>query len=277
VARSADWVRLEYENQKPLQTLVGPLVLPGGAFAVSPAQAIVAEGGSALFTAHAGGAQKIYWVLKRDGREAVVAVDRFSFSFDAGRVKGDATATLQCRAVFPDGVKTRDIPIVIREAIPEPLFTLKAPTAWDGRATVEVVPQITNLAAMRAAGAGDVKVEWHVAPFATILEAAPGKLILKRAQNSGRLVVTATMSNGGEPSTQSATIDVTEPVGDPWVMRAPEKDEKPEEGQFYARDDRNEGTLFYHGTLTEAADSVFLKLYAGDKLVKRKARRFPSS
>ncbi len=29
VARSADWVRLEYENQKPLQTLVGPLVQPG--------------------------------------------------------------------------------------------------------------------------------------------------------------------------------------------------------------------------------------------------------
>ena len=29
VARSADWVKLQYENQKPLQTLVGPLVQPG--------------------------------------------------------------------------------------------------------------------------------------------------------------------------------------------------------------------------------------------------------
>ena len=29
VARSADWVRLQYENQKPLQTLVGPLVPAG--------------------------------------------------------------------------------------------------------------------------------------------------------------------------------------------------------------------------------------------------------
>jgi hypothetical protein len=268
VARSADWVRLEFENQKPLQTLVGPLVLPGGAFAVSPAQATVAEGGSAVFTAQAGGAQKIYWVLKRDGREAVAAVDRFSFTFEAGRVKGDATAMLQCRAVFPDGVKTRDIPIVIREAIPEPLFTLKAPAAWDGRATVEVVPQITNLAAMRAAGAGEVKVDWQVAPFATIQEAVAGKLLLKRAQNSGRLVITATMSNGGEPSTQSATIEVAEPARDPWVTRVPEKAEKPEEGQFYARDDRNEGTLFYQGALTEPADSVFLKLYAGEKLVK---------
>ena len=38
VARSADWVKLEYENQKPLQTLVGPLVQPGNAFSVSPAR-----------------------------------------------------------------------------------------------------------------------------------------------------------------------------------------------------------------------------------------------
>ena len=35
VTRSADWVKLEYENQKPLQSVVGPLVQPGGDFAVS--------------------------------------------------------------------------------------------------------------------------------------------------------------------------------------------------------------------------------------------------
>ena len=36
VARSADWIKLQYENQKPLQTLVGPLVQPGNDFSVSP-------------------------------------------------------------------------------------------------------------------------------------------------------------------------------------------------------------------------------------------------
>ncbi|MCX6872861.1 MAG: DUF2341 domain-containing protein [Verrucomicrobia bacterium] len=44
------------------------------------------------------------------------------------------------------------------------------------------------------------------------------------------------------------------------------KDEKPVDHQFFARDDRNEGTLFYNGTLTNAVDYVFLKLYADDKL-----------
>ncbi|MEI6534945.1 MAG: sialate O-acetylesterase, partial [Verrucomicrobiaceae bacterium] len=46
-----------------------------------------------------------------------------------------------------------------------------------------------------------------------------------------------------------------------------------EEGQFYTRDDKNEGTLFYNGTITEGADSVFLKLYADDKLVKTETGR----
>lgn len=265
VVRSADWVRLQYENQKPQQTLVGPLVQPGNAFAVSQEKVVVEEGKHVTFTAQAGGAQKLYWVLKRDGREAVVATDRFAFTFEAGRVTGNATASLQFKAVYPDGMKTKDIAIVVKEAIPEPVFTLKAPAAWDGRVTIEIVPQIANLPSMQAKGAGELKVEWNAGPFAVIKEAVTGKLLLLRAQNSGKLTVTATISNGGKPATQSVIIAVTEPQRDPWVARTPAKDEKPEEGQFYARDDRNEGTLSYNGTLTDAADTVFLKVFADDR------------
>ncbi len=268
VARSADWVRLTYENQKPMQTLVGPVVQAGAAFSVSSAAGTVMEGKSATVTAQAGGALKVYWVLKRDGRESVVAVDRFSYTFDAGRVVGDANATLQFRAVFPSGVKTKDIAITVKEDIAEPVFTLKAPAGWDGRMAIEIVPVVANLAAMQAKGAGDLKIEWKVAGIATIKEIVPGKLLLKRAQNSGAMTVTATVSNGGAPTTQTVAIAVTEPKSDPWIARTPDKDEKPADGQFFARDDKGEGTLFYNGTLTEAADSVFLKVYADDKLTK---------
>ncbi|MEJ6644603.1 MAG: DUF2341 domain-containing protein [Akkermansiaceae bacterium] len=268
VTRSADWVKLEHENQKAQQTLVGPVVQPGNAFAVSPATATVAEGKSVTFTAKAGGALKVYWILKRGGEETVAAVDRFSFVFDAGRVSGDSQATLQCKAVYPDGVKTKDIPITVKETIPDPVFTLTAPAAWDGRATIEAVPQVTNLSAMKAAGVGELKTEWSVGPFAIIKEIAPDKLILKRAQNSGKLTVTATISNGGKAVTQSAVIATTEPKHDAWIAHTSEKDEKPVEGQFYAREENGEGTLFYNGTLAEAAGSVFLKLYADGKLVK---------
>ena len=271
VARSADWVRLEYENQKPLQTLTGPVVQPGDAFSVSPALALamVMEGKSATFSAQAGGAQKVYWILKRDGRETIVATDRFNFTFDAGRVTGDQSATLQFKAVYANEVKTKDIPITIKEGIPEPLFTLESPAKWDGRATIEVVPQIGNLAAMRAHGAGELRYEWSVSGGAIIQEIAPDRLILLRSQFTGLVTIKAVISNGGAAVTASAEILVTEPKRDAWVQRTPDKNEKPQENQFYSRDDQNEGTLYYNGTLDRPADAVVLRVYADDKLLTK--------
>ena len=267
VARSADWIRLQYENQKPLQTLVGPVVQPDNEFGLPEMEVAVLEGRSLTFTAKAGGAQKVYWIVKRDGKETVVATDRFAFTFDAGRVVGNQSVVLQFRAVYANEVKTKDIAVAIEEDIPEPVFTLRAPASWDGREAIEVVSQIANLNEMRAKGASQLNTTWSVSPIATTQEVAPGKLILKRAQNSGTTTVTATVDNGGKPTVQTATIAVTEPAKDVWVARTPAKDEKPEEGQFYARDDKNEGTLFYNGTIVEGADGVFLKLYADDKLI----------
>ena len=67
VARSADWIRLQYENQKPLQTLVGPLVRPGEAFSVSEPEVTLAEGKSITLTAMAGGAwpaqNRWFWLV----------------------------------------------------------------------------------------------------------------------------------------------------------------------------------------------------------------------
>lgn len=266
VTRPAEWVRLEYENQKPHNTLVGPLVQPGTSFAVSHEKMTVDEGKSFTFQARAGGARKLYWILVKDGREEVVASDRFAYTFEAGRVAEDTVVTLRLKAVFADGAKTRDIPVKIRQTIPQPEFSFAAPEKWDGRRALEIVPEITNLAAMKAAGAGEVKVDWSVGPMAVSKEISGEKLILRRAEKNGTLTLTARIRNGGAPVTLSRTVEVTQPPKDPWVERVPDKDEKPEEGQFYARDESNRGTLHYNGTLAEAADSVFLKLYADDTL-----------
>jgi hypothetical protein len=252
------------------------VVQSGNEFSVSPAQVTVLEGKSATLSAHAGGAQKVYWILKRSGIESVAAVDRFAFMFDAGRVVGDQPANLQFKAVYADGVKTKDVPITIHEDIPEPVFALNAPSKWDGREPIEVVPRISNLAAMQANGAGELKYTWSVSGLATIKEVVPGKLILKRAQNSGKLIVTLALSNGGDETVRTTTIAVQEPKKDAWVQRTPDRDEKPEDNQFYARDDRNEGTLYCNGALAETADSVFLRVYADDKLVTNESRKLPA-
>ena len=273
VTRSADWVKLQYENQKPLQTLVGPLIQPGSDFGVSQQQIALLEGKNFRLTARSGGAQKVYWILKRGGQETVAAVDRFAFTLNAGRVTGNTSLTLRFKAVYPTEIKVLDIPVTIREDIPDPIFTLVAPKTWNGRDTVEVAARVANLDAMQARGAGDLKTTWSASPFAVIKEIASGKLLLKRAQNSGALTVTATMHNGGKPVTRTTTIVVKEPESDSWVARAPSKDEKPEDGQFYARDDKNEGTLYYNGKVDQAVNSVFLKVYADDRLCKTESAR----
>lgn len=265
VARSADWIKLQYENQKPLQTLVGHLVRPGNEFGLPEAEAAIPEGNRMTFEAKAGGADKVSWSIVRDGRETVVAVDRFSYTFEAGRVVGDQSVVVRFKAAYPTETKTKDVRVLIKEEIPEPIFTLKAPVAWDGRKMIELVPQVANMEAMRAKGADKLNIRWSIEDLATINEVMPGKLIMKRCQNSGPLTVTAAIDNGGKPTLQSVTIQVKEPAKDAWVERPAEKHEKPVDGQFYARDDKNEGTLYCNGVLKEPAEAVFLKVFADEK------------
>ena len=273
VTRSADWVKLEYENQKQQHALTGCLVQPGSDFKVSDSKITVMEGKTATVSLKAGGAQKIYWILKQDGKETIVDVDTFNYTVNAGRVTGNQSLVLQVKAVFADKVKTLDIPVTIQENIPDPVFALKAPSKWDGRETIEVVTQVSNSSEQQQKLAGESKYEWKVSGLAVIKSIEPGKLILKRSQNSGKLTVTAVINNGGKPVEQSVQIAVQEPKKDAWVQRTPEKDEKAVDNQFYARDDKNEGTLYYNGQFDGAGDSVFVKLYADDKLIDTKSKK----
>jgi len=69
------------------------------------------------------------------------------------------------------------------------------------------------------------------------------------------------MDNGGSPVTQTKTLTVVEPASDAWVRRAPDANEKPVNGQFFARDDTGYGKIYYNGSLGTTPDSVYLKLY----------------
>ena len=264
VARSAEWVKLEYENQKPMQSLVGPVVSRGDRFEVAPARLAVAEGKSGTVVAQAGGARKLSWILTRGGRETVVAVDRLSYAFDAGRVTGDDVASLELRAVFATGVKAATIPIAVREAIPEPALGLAAPATWDGRTPVEVVPTVTNRAALEAAGAGEVRFTWKLSGPAIHDRLPDGRLALCRALASGPLTVTLVADNGGTAVETSATIAVTEPPRDPWLPRTAGPDEQPQDGQFYARDEEGLGTLVCNGVLEQPAGELVLEVFTGE-------------
>ncbi|MCP4454797.1 MAG: DUF2341 domain-containing protein [Planctomycetes bacterium] len=263
VTRSPAWIKLEYENQKTLHTLVGPLVKPGDTLSLSPGELTVSEGQSAKVAAKTAGAQKLYWILKRGAQETVVGVDRRSYTFNAGRVSGDDSVVLRLKAVYSHGARTQDVSIKIKDVIPDPVVRLKAPKQWDGRRTIEIVPQIANVQAMQAAGAGDLTYNWDVSGMAVLKEIAPGKLILTRAQNSGKMTVTLSLSNGGHVVTASTNVTVEEPDTDAWVSRIPGDTDMPVEGQFYARDSSGVGTLVCRGTLKDRAEATFLRVFMG--------------
>ena len=266
VARSSNWLKLCVENQKPLNSLVGPLVQDGNAFSVSESNLVMKEGSSIALSAKAGGARKVYWILQDGDKEEILAVDSFNYEFNSGRIAESKTVNLLFKAVLESGVKTHTLPITIRERIPNPVYTLEVPQTWNGRDELEISPSIVNLAEMKSEGVGDLNYSWKISGMATVSETDAGKLVLKRAQNSGTLTVALALDNGGDAISQSASIIVTEPNHDPWVVRTADADEKPVDHQFYARDESGQGTLHYKGTLKEPADSVFLKLYAGDQL-----------
>ena len=276
VARSSNWLKLCVENQKPLHSLVGPLVQDGNVFSVSESNLVMKEGSSIALSAKAGGARKVYWVLQDGDKEEILAVDRFNYEFNSGRVAESKTVKLLFKAVLESGVKTHTLPITIRERIPNPVYTLEVPQTWNGRDELEISPSIVNLAEMKSEGVGDLNYSWKISGMATVSETDAGKLVLKRAQNSGTLTIELALDNGGDAISHSASLLVTEPNHDPWVVRTADTEEKPVDHQFYARDDRGQGTLHYKGTLKEPADSVFLKLYAGDQLLDTQRQQVSS-
>ena len=273
VARSADWVRLEYENQKPLQTLVGPLVQPGGELSVSPAQASVAEGQSCdVFRQSRRRAEALLDSPVRRAREPGCGgpIDVHTRCGPRGGradsntpVQGDLSRRCEDkrhRHHDQGGHRRTRVHTAGAGAMGRARNRRGGAGGFQSRRDA-------------GEGCGRIEIVWSVSGLATIKEIMPDKLILRRAQNSGPLSVTLALSNGGVATTQTTTIAVHEPTQDAWVQRSPAGNEKPEDNQFFARDDRNEGRLHCNGTLAEPADSVFLRVYADDKLITTETQK----
>ncbi len=270
VGRSAEWIRLSYENQKPLQSLVGPLQRTDAAkasdeFAIATAPQSITEGSMGEFRIKAAGAEKIAWSAVRNGVETVLAVDTFSCKYEPGRVSGEESLVVKVKAIFPQGAKTLEFPVTIQENIPDPEFALDGPTSWNGRSAITLEPKITNLPALEAKGAGKLETAWNLEPIAVIKEIQDRKLLLTRAQNSGTLTVTATISNGGKPISKSIQLKVSEPTSDAWIPQPSQKAELPNDGQFYGCDATGKGSLIAKGNLTTKAEEVFLRVTVDDK------------
>lgn len=183
---------------------------PGNAFSVTPDKIELEEGKSLTLTAQAGGAQKIFWTIKRDAEDTVVAKETLTYTFNAGRVVADTDFVLQFKAVYPNNEsKVRNLVVKIKEKLPEPVFSLRSPATWNGRDPIEVSADIANLAAMKAKGVGELKYTWSVSGGTVQQEIAPDRLLLKQAKVGDTLTVRLTLNNGGADYAAKTSIHVT--------------------------------------------------------------------
>ncbi|MCP3914561.1 MAG: DUF2341 domain-containing protein [bacterium] len=257
-ARSAAWMKLSYENQRPLQRLVGGPLPEEGELAVDTTRAVVREGESLELSATAGGALKTRWLRVDASGERVLSVDRLRATFDSGRVSGDQDLVARFEAVYPGRVERRDVQVHVTEALPDPRVTLSAPSTWNGRDPLVLEATVGDTAA------ADCRFEWSLSGPATLHTSNASRLSLERAQASGALVVSVTVDNGGTPATRVATIEVTEPDRDAWLEREPAEAELPQTNQFIARRPGGTGTLHANGSVS-GADRVTLEVTANGR------------
>ena len=167
--------------------------------------------------------------------------------------------------VYSSNGSVKDYTVTVnRNAIPDPVFTLTAPTTWNGRTTITVQPNITNAAQITAAGGTVQGYKWNVSGIATSRSISGNVMTLTRAQGNGPLVISLALNTGGTVVTRTAVITVQQPTSDAWVVRTPDVGEKPVDGQFFARDPSGYGTIFYRGTETGSPTSVYLKVFRTD-------------
>ena len=268
VARSPAWVHLEYENQKPHSTLVGPIVQPGDSFSISPNPVTLNEGEETTFSLNAGGAEKIHWTLHQGATGEIVATDRFQYRFKAPRVPASCEFTLRVRATFPQGARDLTVPIAVTKTIPDPAIQLEAPARWDGRTPITIRPRIRNQAELLRRGVSDIRWTWTLDGPAVIRGTNTTPLTLVRAQGGGTLRITVRADNGGRPVEASASVEIREPASDPWVAPNDSESQAPEDNQFFSRDRKGTGTLVYQGVLTNGIESVRLQVYAENTLIR---------
>lgn len=281
VERSAEWIRLEYESQRTDSRLVGAPVQPGDKLAVTPAQLDVGEDESQVLVAQAGGALRTYWTRVVDGRSTIVSTNRLKYEYASPRTAEDRKERIRFHAVYPDAVRTVDIPIIVRNSLPEPIISQRlVAVQWNGRDPLEITPQIDNLNQLSAARVGKLHFRWSFEGVAVSKRVETHSLRLLRAQGSGLLTIRLELDNGGPPTTATIKVQVTEPPPsqEPWIARPLQPTEQPADGQFIPREGRGpvaqspNGTLVYAGKLTERADQVFVRLFADDKLIATRSQ-----
>ena len=213
-SRSDDWYKLCYRNQKADQNLV---VVKAGDPCVArfkaPADTILDEGATLNLTGIADCAANVSWMALSGPAPRILDPETKTLAIDMPRVAGDTAIVYRFTAAYGDSSPYRDVRVRIREAIPEPEFTLPASLSWSGKEAIALRPAITNLAAVKASRDTDLHWSWTLTGPETDTSWLMDGLTLKSAEAEGILEVRLCMDNSGPAACRTAAITISRTAG----------------------------------------------------------------
>ena len=210
---SATWIKLSYESQRPDQIMVTFKASPKcQSTFVPPADVQVNEGAAVNLSAKADCAGSVNWSPISGPAPRILDPDTKVLQFAAPRVAGDTVIVYRFTANYGDTVKTKDVRVTVKEAIPEPVFTMPASLTWNGKDSLKVTATFINQAAIKASRDSIVTWEWKVETLVLDTAWRTSTLMLRNPTNSGLGKVTLCLSNGLPPLCKSTDVMVTNPT-----------------------------------------------------------------
>lgn len=221
VAHSDNWMRLAYQNQKPGQSI--PIVTKADNCArkfSAPADTSIPEGGRLILNATIDCASSFAWSVVSGPAAKILDPEVKSLEVAVPRVPGDTDLVFRLTATYSDSTRFRDVRVRVKEAIPDPEFTMPANASWNGKDPLNYKPVISNLAAIRASRDSVLHWGWTFTgsvPETTWLDDG---VRLKSAEE-GELAIKLCLDNGGTRVCQEAKLTVSTATGIAGATPAP--------------------------------------------------------
>lgn len=217
-ARSADWIKLAYANQAQAQTLVSfakPVANCLMKFD-APRDTVLPEGSPLVLPATADCAAGYAWSVVSGPGPRILDPEVKDLQIRLPRISHDTSIVYRFQAFYADSTRSRDVQVSVKEAIPDPVFSVPASLLWNGKDTLRIKPEIANLAAIKASADSGLEYHWSLTS-ATDMRAdsssLPDALLLSSAAGEGDLDVGVCLSNNGPWVCKTIAVSIRFPVG----------------------------------------------------------------
>lgn len=178
-------------------------------FKIAPETLTVDEGQPVKLAGTAACASGREWSVVSGPGPRILDPEADTLTFLAPRVSADSMIVLRFSAQYFGGTVFKDARVKVREAIPDPKFTLPPAGTWKGAKTYVIRPALTNAAALKASKySPPLRYLWSLSAPAADTALAGDSLQLSNPTQAGNLDVTLCMDNGGAASCVTHTVNI---------------------------------------------------------------------